>query len=261
MTKSIRGRECEMTDVTTSLFEFSAVLFGRTENSGREFDKTTMLRIVVALMLFLGGSVNAEAEIVAFTDGRVLKAADAYLDGDTIVIELRGGGTMRVPATRVDRVIADEVDEDTSPIPEFQDCPWAWDSEPVPEEMPFHAEIAAAARAADLHPWLLVALVRAESNFDPGAVSRAGAAGLTQLMPGTVSDRGVTDVFDPAQNLDAGAGYLRAMLDRFGSLTLALAAYNAGPTTVERYQGVPPYRETRDYVRKTTKWFCRDDTQ
>jgi hypothetical protein len=240
--------------------KFSAVIFAR-ENPGREFEKTTMLRIVVLLLLAIGASLNAEAKIVTFTDGRVLKAADAYLDGDTIVIELHGGGTLRVPATRVDRVIADEVDEDTSPIPEFHDCPWAWDSEPVPEEMPFRDEIVAAARTADLHPWLLVALVRAESNFDPGAVSRAGAAGLTQLMPGTVSDRGVTDVFDPAQNLDAGAGYLRAMLDRFDSLTLALAAYNAGPTTVERYKGVPPYRETRDYVRKMTKWFCGDDKQ
>jgi soluble lytic murein transglycosylase-like protein len=122
--------------------------------------------------------------------------------------------------------------------------------------MPFHAEIVAAARAADIHPWLLVALVRAESNFDPMAVSRAGAAGLTQLMPATALDQGVTDVFDPAQNLDAGAGYLRALLDRFDSLTLALAAYNAGPTTVDGYNGVPPYRETRDYVRKITTWFC-----
>jgi Transglycosylase SLT domain len=250
-----------MTDEKTPLLKFSTVLFGRTENSCREFDKTTMLRIVVGLMLALGCSVNAGAKIVSFTDGRILKAADAYLEGNTIVIELRGGGTMRVPATRVDRVIADEVDDDTSPLPEFSDCPWAWDEEVIPSEMPFGDEIVTAARTAELHPWLLVALVRAESNFDPLAISRAGAAGLTQLMPATASDLGVTDVFDPGQNLDAGAGYLRAMLDRFGSLTLALAAYNAGPSTVERYEGVPPYRETRDYVRKVTKWFCGDEKQ
>ena len=256
--------------LNTPRLKFSAVVFGdkafhlrsapSPENPGREFDKTTMLRIVIALMLVLGVSLNAGAKLVAFTDGRVLKVEDAYLEGSTIVIELRGGGTMRVPATRVERVIADEVDDDPRPIPEFTDCPWGWDKETVPEEMPFHAEIVAAARAADLHPWLLVAVVRAESNFDPTAVSRAGAAGLTQLMPGTASDRGVTDVFDPAQNLDAGAGYLRAMLDRFESLTLALAAYNAGPATVERYEGIPPYRETRQYVRKVTKWFCGDES-
>ncbi len=215
-----------------------------------------MLRILFALALALGITSSIDAEIVAFTDGRVLKAADAYLEGNVIVIELRGGGTMRVPATRVDRVIADEVDDDPSPIPEFTDCPWGWDGSALPDEMPFHDEIVAAARAADLQPWLLVAVVRAESNFDPMAVSRAGATGLTQLMPSTAADRGVTNVFDPEQNLEAGAGYLRAMLDRFDSLTLALAAYNAGPTTVERYEGIPPYRETRNYVRKITTWFC-----
>ena len=88
------------------------------------------------------------------------------------------------------------------------------------------------------------------------AVSRAGAAGLTQLMPSTASDRGVADVFDPGENLRAGAEYLSLLLERFDSLPLALAAYNAGPTTVDRYQGVPPYRETREYVWKVTKWFC-----
>jgi len=226
------------------------------ENNGQEKEKTKLLRIAFALMIALGLSTGVEAKIVSFTDGRIIKAEDAYLEGDAIVIKLRGGGTVRVPATRVDRVIADEVDDDTSPIPEFADCPWTWGEEAVPEEMPFRTEIVAAAHGADLHPWLLVALVRAESNFDPMAVSRAGAAGLTQLMPATAADQGVTDVFDPAQNLDAGAAYLRAMLDRFDSLTLALAAYNAGPTTVDRYEGVPPYRETRNYVRKVTKWFC-----
>ena len=214
------------------------------------------VRGTLLLLLILVLGTSADAKIVTFTDGRVLKASDAYLDGDVIVIELRGGGTMRVPATRVDRVIADEVDDDPSPIPEFTDCPWGWDGSALPDEMPFHDEIVAAARAADLQPWLLVAVVRAESNFDPMAVSRAGATGLTQLMPSTAADRGVTNVFDPAQNLEAGAGYLRAMLDRFDSLTLALAAYNAGPVTVERYEGIPPYLETRNYVRKVTKWFC-----
>lgn len=240
--------------------KFSVGVFVR-ENNGREFEKTTLLRIAVALMIAIGFSTGVEAKIVTFTDGRILKADDAYLDGDTIVIELRGGGTMRVPATRVDRVIADEIDDDPRPIPDFADCPWVWDGERLPDEMPFGEQILAAARTAEIHPWLLVAVVRAESNFDPMAVSRAGAAGLTQLMPATAADRGVADVFDPAQNLKAGAGYLRAMLDRFDSLTLALAAYNAGPTTVDRYEGIPPYRETRNYVRKVTKWFCGDGKQ
>ncbi len=233
------------------------------ENNGQEKEKRKLLRIAFALMIALVSCLAGpvEAKIVAFTDGRVLKAEDAYLEGDTIIIELRGGGTIRVPATRVDRVIADEVEEDPSPIPEFVDCPWGWDGEELPDEMPFGGQIMTAARKAEIHPWLLVAIVRAESNFDPMAVSRAGAAGLTQLMPATAADRGVTDVFDPAENLEAGASYLAAMLDRFDSLTLALAAYNAGPATVEQYEGVPPYRETRQYVRKVTRWFCGEPSQ
>ena len=256
--------------LNTPLFRFSAVVFGgrdsqlggapSPENPGRKFELLRVLLLIAAFIVAATISVPAEAKIVAFTDGRVLKVEDVYLEGDTIVIELRGGGTMRVPATRVDRVIADEVDDDPSPIPEFENCPWTWDDETLPDEMPFSEQLRAAAKKADLHPWLLVAVVRAESNFDPTAISRAGAAGLTQLMPGTASDRGVTDVFDPAQNLEAGAGYLRVMLDRFDSLTLALAAYNAGPATIERYGEIPPYRETRQYVRKVTKWFCGDES-
>ena len=250
--------------------KFSAVVFGgqasqqrgapSPENHGREFELLRVSLFIAAFIVAAMISVPAEAKIVAFTDGRILKVEDAYLKGDTIVIELRGGGTMRVPATRVERVIADEVDDDASPIPEFADCPWTWDGETLPDEMPFGEQLQTAAKKADIHPWLLVAVVRAESNFDPTAISRAGAAGLTQLMPATASDRGVNDVFDPVQNLTAGAGYLRAMLDRFESLTLALAAYNAGPATVDRYEGVPPYRETRQYVRKVTKWFCGDES-
>jgi soluble lytic murein transglycosylase-like protein len=213
-------------------------------------------RLMAAMVLLLGMVSSAQAELVAFADGRVLKADDAYLEGSTIVIELRGGGTLRVPATRVDRVIADEIDDDSTPIPDFADCPWGWDGESLPNGIPYREEITAAAQAADIQPWLLVAVVRAESNFDPMAISRAGAAGLAQLMPATASDRGVADVFDPEQNLHAGAAHLRALLERFESLTLALAAYNAGPATVDRYDGVPPYRETRNYVRKVTKWFC-----
>ena len=230
-------------------------------NLGQKKEKALALGVTLAIIALLISASHVEAKLVTFTDGRILKAADAFLDGSTIVIELRGGGTMRVPATRVERVIADEVDDVPDPIPEFTNCPWTWDGEGLPEGIPYGKQILIAARKAKINPWLLVAVVRAESNFDPMAVSRAGAAGLTQLMPGTAADRNVVDVFDPSQNLEAGAGYLRAMLDRFGSLTLALAAYNAGPTTVVQYDGVPPYRETRNYVRKITNWFCGDPSE
>lgn len=95
---------------------------------------------------------------------------------------------------------------------------------------------------------LFVALVARESAFDPRAVSTAGAQGLAQLMPATAAELGVTDPFDPAENLDAGARYLAAQLQRFGDVALALAAYNAGPERVLSHHGVPPFAETRAYV-------------
>ena len=107
----------------------------------------------------------------------------------------------------------------------------------------------AAAARHGVPPDLFARLVQQESNWNPGAVSRAGAIGLAQLMPATARQLGV-DPKDARQNLDGGARYLRAMYDQFGSWKLALAAYNAGPGAVRKAGGVPNYRETKDYVRK-----------
>lgn len=112
----------------------------------------------------------------------------------------------------------------------------------------FDALIAAAAARVNLDPDLVKAVVAVESGFRPDAVSSAGAKGLMQLMDGTASALGVQDPFDPAQNLEGGTRFLRHLIDRYGDERLALAAYNAGPGTVERYGGLPPYAETRRYV-------------
>jgi soluble lytic murein transglycosylase-like protein len=120
----------------------------------------------------------------------------------------------------------------------------------LPADVPFGAEITAAAKKHGIDPALLAGLVKQESGFNPNAGSPAGARGLTQLMPGTAAGLGVTNVLDPLQSLDGGARYLRQQLDAFGGdVTRALAAYNAGPGAVQRYGGVPPYAETQNYVR------------
>ena len=113
------------------------------------------------------------------------------------------------------------------------------------------------AEHASLHsvrPALVRAVIQAESAFNPGARSVKGAMGLMQLMPATAVAYGVSNAFDPAENIRAGVAYLRGLLDRYSqNEELALAAYNAGPTAVEKYGKVPPYRETRDYVSKIQK--------
>ena len=111
------------------------------------------------------------------------------------------------------------------------------------------------ARAHGLEPALVKAVIAAESAFNPLAVSHKGAQGLMQLMPLTADGLGVENPFWPEDNVTGGSRYLRAMLDRYGDVTRALAAYNAGPVAVDRYAGVPPYEETRAYVGRVLHYY------
>ena len=127
---------------------------------------------------------------------------------------------------------------------------------PVRTSAQIDAAIAQAAARHHVDPNLVRAVVKVESNFNPNAVSRKGAMGLMQLMPGTARELAVTDPFDPQQNIDAGVRHLRGLLDSFdGDVSRSLAAYNAGAKAVEKHGGVPPYAETRDYVRRITKLY------
>ncbi len=195
----------------------------------------------------------ARAELVIFPDGSFLKVSAYEITGDRVRLELPSGGTLEMALVRVDRILEDEiVERPTRPEapPRFS---LRFDpSQPLPET-PYAQLIYDAARRHALNPALVAAVVRAESDFRPTAISSRGARGLMQLMPATAQRFGIEGerVFDPASNIEAGTRYLSWLAERFDErLALVLAAYNAGEGTVDRYDGVPPYRETREYLRR-----------
>jgi soluble lytic murein transglycosylase-like protein len=169
---------------------------------------------------------------------------------------------MSLPIGRVERVVDDEVVPEPEPPPpvvaaaavaEPPPLPLRFsEGQPVPEG-PYGAMIYEAARKHQVNPQVIAALIRAESAGNARAVSNKGARGLMQLMPATAERFGVAraSLYDPAQNLEAGVRYLSWLLDQFpNDLAKVLAAYNAGEQTVVRYQGIPPYKETRNYVKR-----------
>ena len=147
-----------------------------------------------------------------------------------------------------------------SPDPEPRE-PTLFQREPTPEErrrflrdLPFGSAVVTAAERHEVDSLLVAAIVEAESGFSPERISPKGAVGLMQVLPSTAAAYGDKDLFDPHVNLDVGSRYLSWLLREFrGDLRLAVAAYNAGPGAVERYHGIPPYRETRQYVKRVLK--------
>ncbi|MCP4663233.1 MAG: lytic transglycosylase domain-containing protein [bacterium] len=173
--------------------------------------------------------------------------------GDRVRLELPNGGILVVALVRVERIIEDEIVE--RPVEPEQPPRFSlrFDASQPPPETPYAQLIYDAARRHALNPALVAAVVRAESGFRPTAISSRGARGLMQLMPATAQRFGIEGerVFDPAENIEAGSRYLSWLAERFDErLALVLAAYNAGEGTVERYDGIPPYRETREYLRR-----------
>jgi len=126
----------------------------------------------------------------------------------------------------------------------------------VPSAVELERAVARAAQQHRVHPALLLAVMKAESSFNPIVVSKAGAVGLMQLVPETAMRHGVRNLYDTNENVAGGARHLRWLLDRFhGNTRLALAAYNAGERKVDRYMQIPPYKETRHYVQKVLSYY------
>ncbi|MCB2148808.1 MAG: lytic transglycosylase domain-containing protein [Deltaproteobacteria bacterium] len=123
------------------------------------------------------------------------------------------------------------------------------------EQNPFHGIIVQVAGRYEVDPSLIRAIIFAESGYNPRAKSKKGARGLMQLMPSTAKSLGVEDIYDPEENIDGGVRYFRSLLDRFdGDVQLALAAYNAGSRHVRNYEGIPPFKATRRYIKKVLKF-------
>jgi len=171
-----------------------------------------------------------------------MSVASCRFDGDAIVMTLRDGGEIRVPRAVIAEVLPDEVDRAVKP-----EAPRAIEIPRVPVDA-IHALVDRLAAELGVPNKLAHAVVQIESNYEPNAVSREGAMGLMQIMPDVAKDYSVRNPFDPEQNLTAGLRLLKDLTTRFG-LETGLAAYNAGEGAVTRYGGIPPFRETKDYIK------------
>jgi soluble lytic murein transglycosylase-like protein len=197
-------------------------------------------RIVAVVFALSVCAAGAQADIAVLTNATTFKIRSYRFDDQTVVLFLKDGGDVTIPISLIQGFVPDEIVEEVQNA-----APAAADPNDI------RALAIAAAKRRGLDPDLVLAVISVESAFRKDAVSPKGAQGLMQLMPGTARELGVKDVFDPAQNLDAGTRYLTALLEEFkGDIRLAIAAYNAGPNAVKRHGGVPPYRETRQHVEK-----------
>lgn len=195
---------------------------------------------IVSLVALAALAPGARAEYVVLQTGQRIHVTSYERVGDTMRLT-EAGGTLEIPAGAIVRI-----DPEDTFLPVKVKL----------LDVPFANFIADSARVHGVAPELVASVIAVESNFNPNAVSWRSARGLMQLMPETAARFGVTQIFDPQQNIEAGTRYLKELLLRYnGDLSLTLAAYNAGPDRVQQYRSIPPYRETRDYVRRVTEKF------
>ena len=221
-----------------------------------------MKRLFLLSAALVLAAMPAGASIALFTDGRTMKI-EGYRLVDEVYVQLtmKNGGAITVPLSRVDRIVDDEivppaiVAEVRKIVEEegiFPKRSWRYDESHGPiTKSKFDKIIVQAAKKFDVDVALVSAVIQAESNFNPHEISNKGARGLMQLMPATAERFGVFDSYDPEANIYGGVHYLRWLLETFhGDADLAVAAYNAGEGNVWKYNGVPPFRETINYINR-----------
>jgi len=198
----------------------------------------------LAPLILLSSCVPARADYVVLRSGARLNVTGYEILGDRYKLHIQGG----VAEVPVEDIVAIEPEEIFEPS-----------TESLTDKTPFQKLIRDAAARYNLDPTLIHSVISIESNFNPKAVSHKNARGLMQLMPRTAELMGVKDSFDPGQNIDGGSHYLSGLLKKYkNDLTLALAAYNAGPDSVDKYgRRVPPYLETMKYVQRITKTYAK----
>jgi soluble lytic murein transglycosylase-like protein len=194
---------------------------------------------VIGVVMF---ALPARAELVYFTTGRTLSVKSHRADGDSLVLVMRGGGEMVCDASIISGFAPDEV---PYPEPEIESVPAPGPGDAGLE--PYSEIIDRVAAEQNVPVKLVRAVIQVESAYNVRARSPKGAMGLMQLMPATARQYAVADPFDPESNIEAGIKHLKSLLQRL-PVALALAAYNAGEGAVQRFNGIPPYPETRNYV-------------
>jgi len=202
-------------------------------------------------VLLLGAASMASAEIIVMTSGGTLSVKGHKTNGDLVTLTLRNGGEVTCDKSLIERIVPDEVahPEPAAVVAQEAEKPAAQGSRTAMLKDTIYNElIAAAAEAHGVDPILVQALIKVESNYQPRAKSHKGAMGLMQLMPATAREYKVRNAYDPKANIDAGIKKLKGLLDKFQVVDLALAAYNAGEGAVQKFNGIPPYRETQNYV-------------
>jgi len=192
------------------------------------------------LALFVSAASAVKADYAVLRSGVRLHIAGYEAVGDRVRLTVEGG-SVEVPASEIVSIEPEDVFPSRPTVAPLPDGPYA-------------KLIRAAAEKHGVDENLIHRMILVESNFNPKAVSRKSALGLMQLLPETAAQYSVRNVFDPAQNIDGGTHYMKDLLERYhGDLSLALAAYNAGPQMVQRYGGIPPFPETQKYVRRVAK--------